>query len=102
MANELKPCPFCGGEAELVRSSQFVRCKTDDCYFYTSAVDINKWNTRTQPPAVSELVEGLMPILGSIEFHAFNHLPASNVRRLIIENANEAMQALANYKKEGE
>lgn len=58
MTNELKPCPFCNGVAELeerklhawehggafaVRCSQ---CRMGDEGFYFSEAAVNKWNTR--------------------------------------------------------
>lgn len=60
MSNELKPCPFCGGEAEYVciQGVAFVRCKRfikcgavgpqqpigDD--FIAKEIAINAWNRR--------------------------------------------------------
>ena len=65
---KIKPCPFCGGEAEIVYSwlpgrlkGRVVSCKTDDCMgvnveqdeqggfipeFYTDEKAIEAWNTR--------------------------------------------------------
>lgn len=55
---ELKPCPFCGGEATLVedifndRLYNYVICSNDDCDANTGRCDtedeaITKWNNRT-------------------------------------------------------
>lgn len=59
--NELKPCPFCGGEAKLVYSEPghedriwcIVRCKDWNCpgehlneWYATDDDAIGKWNTR--------------------------------------------------------
>ena len=53
--SELKPCPFCGGEAEIYRHAlvSWVRCK--ECGVDTPAalpqdeqLDIDFWNTRAE------------------------------------------------------
>lgn len=59
MSNELKPCPFCGGEAELRKwrrwlDFQKVMCINRDCIIYhaddkwykTEAEAIEAWNRR--------------------------------------------------------
>jgi Lar family restriction alleviation protein len=56
MPNELKPCPFCGGEAETIKSFLYgkvtgyaVYCKKCDCELkmYTSKQNATKaWNRR--------------------------------------------------------
>lgn len=50
---ELKPCPFCGGEAELhdVYSIKLYWCKCEECGAETQAEDIiekaiENWNRR--------------------------------------------------------
>ena len=66
---ELLPCPFCGGEAEVVTDLIFtngkptkvyqVYCRENRCvigfcdyaYYMTEEEAINAWNTRTYKPA---------------------------------------------------
>jgi Lar family restriction alleviation protein len=52
MTEELKPCPFCGGEARL-HDENFILC--DECCtegnLYTDPSDaIAAWNRRATPP----------------------------------------------------
>jgi len=63
---KLKPCPFCGGEAETITfsSNEFVQCKMCKASSDDSG-GIRKWNTRaalSRPPQESELVEALETI----------------------------------------
>lgn len=62
MSEELKPCPFCGGEATVTDGEDcdgvqvfFVGCRTKTCicdawdsarYFYSEAEAIKMWNRR--------------------------------------------------------
>ena len=61
MADTLKPCPFCGGEAELIDTHDNwnnttifrVNCPNTDCHIscytgwcYTKKETIEQWNTR--------------------------------------------------------
>ena len=56
---ELKPCPFCGGEAVLVGSKYFwvccKECGTESKADGIKKVVINKWNTRVY----DDLMEGM-------------------------------------------
>lgn len=62
---KLKPCPFCGGKAELSDDYLFfsVHCSNPDCEFEieTKRVEvksdaINAWNTRhNEPPTIDEV-----------------------------------------------
>lgn len=79
--NKLKPCPFCGGEAELLAEedsidSYWVRCPNSECSaktFEYSCGDhaINKWNTRTQDPRIKKMLDylklKLMTLYGDID-----------------------------------
>lgn len=58
MTQELKHCPFCGSNAELVAysSNSFVKCKgcgasSDD------SNGVHKWNTRAEPAPLPDEVE---------------------------------------------
>lgn len=67
---ELLPCPFCGGEAKLVKSKAKVndyRIKCNRCYIKTGwwmgEIDelIEQWNTRVYPKEVQEAIEKQKP-----------------------------------------
>jgi hypothetical protein len=77
MPEELKPCPFCGGEAEFLNSLQTVQkvflnhdtgCIANVVRYFSSKEDaINAWNTRADqsPPVTGETSDG---------YHTFNEL----------------------------
>lgn len=58
MSEEIKPCPFCGGEAELYRGGiKYVLCKeclATSCDFKTEAEAIEAWNARHERTCRSE------------------------------------------------
>lgn len=49
----LKPCPFCGGEADFIGETQTIKCKSCGGAFIVTnpAINLlevaNAWNTRT-------------------------------------------------------
>lgn len=60
MAEKLKPCPFCGGEANLKDASGFIVAKCESCGAESGMVKISaeycandkvaeRWNTRVAP-----------------------------------------------------
>lgn len=75
MGEQLKPCPFCGGEAELcsTRLSEdcmgaYVACTS--CHTQTDMMEdayapfedaVSAWNRRTLNPALQQVVEALEP-----------------------------------------
>jgi Lar family restriction alleviation protein len=62
MSDELKPCPFCGGEAYLRddvshSTAYFIGCATMDCFGeihwgQTMAETVRGWNTRAPDPRI--------------------------------------------------
>lgn len=100
MTNELKNCPFCGGEGAQFdgvdrenKKSSSVICLDCGCKIFRAdflrADAIKAWNTRTQAPAVSELVKALEMAVTTYK----------NMGMRFVGMAR-AEQALANYKKE--
>ena len=51
MSDELKPCPFCGREAEKHTGSfkDGCMCTNDKCVLFARIFLIKAWNTRTNP-----------------------------------------------------
>lgn len=66
MQSELKPCPFCGGEAMIAATLDDMyrpMCKTDGCAFLESNVTraeaIAAWNTRASDAEIARLTSQL-------------------------------------------
>lgn len=56
MTEKLKPCPFCGGEAELRTIGKLAyvecsicHCQTDGVYYKQKKEEIKRWNNRLYP-----------------------------------------------------
>lgn len=76
MSNKLKPCPFCGGEAEIERQyhgGYVVYCQNENCgcaIFGNRDEVLKAWNTRADEPEtyddiqaeINRLTEKLMAI----------------------------------------
>lgn len=80
MNKELKPCPFCGGEAfEYYSGSQFefceVVCKECGCRSKgkTEAEAIEAWNTRKPIDKVVEALEDEYDNAGRLTGYFYNH-----------------------------
>lgn len=69
---ELKPCPFCGGEVELMNSIDLplewtVSCKKCRCktrYYYSPEKAVEDWNLRNDPPNPPLTLEELRELEG--------------------------------------
>lgn len=80
MSNELKPCPFCGGEVSKLKyfnnqiHENLWQIGCDECEFYMEQPfeqeAIKAWNTRTPDPLLAECVDNYRQIV----FCAFNML----------------------------
>ena len=61
---ELKPCPFCGGEAEIVGDdymewiAECVECCASSMTYATEAEAVEAWNTRTPEQAIAATLGG--------------------------------------------
>ena len=64
--NELKPCPFCGGEA-YEKYRDVVNCKNDNCFIQYTDFDIEGWNTRAIDPRLKKTVDELENWMGEIQ-----------------------------------
>lgn len=61
MSEELKPCPFCGGEANLYKYAKngkfLVRCEycgVETIYFGTEEIAIKAWNRRVNDEIIGD------------------------------------------------
>jgi hypothetical protein len=87
--SELKPCPFCGGEAESengfspMESIFYVWCSNEDCYLsprYDGSermFTVEQWNTRTLSPEITRKnitpnLAGGMSAIPDVKFHSHN------------------------------
>lgn len=63
--NELLPCPFCGGEAEVVRQNCGWDVECDDCGIISPAgsyeAAIKFWNSRVHPKDVQVAIGRAIP-----------------------------------------
>jgi Lar family restriction alleviation protein len=78
MSEELKPCPFCGGDASLIVKTFFGLpeedvytvacndCKSQSCYSDDHKETIKIWNTRPAEDALKAEVERLKAVLAEI------------------------------------
>ena len=61
MDNELKPCPFCGGEARLIGHSPYsitcCKCRATTVICNTPEKAIDAWNYRVQPTFTPDELE---------------------------------------------
>lgn len=77
--SDIKPCPFCGGEAE--RRTSKVRCSSWDCEASRVYIDADIWNCRVVSPAVRALVEACRNVAGSAFWRDGAELPSVTTMR---------------------
>ena len=70
MENELRPCPFCGGNELVLEKSAMgrwsvvcIRCESQGNPSFEKRLSIKSWNTRTLPPAVQGVVEAARELM---------------------------------------
>ena len=76
MMAELKPCPFCGGEAEFVGDTQTIKCKNCGGAFIVTNPLISRlevkeaWNRRVPQTVVNQNGENCTSItnIGTLNF----------------------------------
>jgi Lar family restriction alleviation protein len=103
MTEELKPCPFCGGEAEIVTWPKphqpvcYVKCKNclaencDDDFEENVALNVFSWNARAPDPRVKRLEEAAWGVFEDIGYNAGSAIVTSaSVDRLM-----DALNALS-------
>lgn len=81
MNKDLKPCPFCGGEAEIERygtprDSTIYSCRWCGCWLETGEERDHgaRWNTRAPDPASEQMAEALK----SVKHWAVSRCPCKN------------------------
>ena len=93
---ELKPCPFCGGEAtawELNENAHYIGCKEecipsfDSVYHEDDLMCQKQWNTRAEDPSKAELIEALKDMVSITEIAGFERQAWAE-----IETAKEALE----------
>lgn len=97
MNQELKPCPFCGGAAEIYDPPTFCGCRNVRCSGFYSSRRSKDWNTR---PREQELEAALLKAKEALErIERGWHIRESDEQSDIAREALAAIEAVTNKNK---
>ena len=91
---ELKPCPFCGGRAELTAIPSVSihyrckRCKASGPYHTAHKDHVEQWNTRATDPLLKEMAEAFEVIIRCLS-HGLQDCKASITAKAILQKYHE-------------
>ena len=95
---ELKPCPFCGGEAELSEDEFFCRysvvctkCGAETAAYGVEQDAIDAWNNRVQPTQPTFTPDEIDAIRRMFEFR-YPILPLSETETTVINKCNRILK----------
>jgi hypothetical protein len=92
MNNELKPCPFCGGEARLIGHSPYsitcCKCRATTVICDTPEKAINEWNRRVQPTFTPDELDAIRRMFRD-RYPRAHELP--EIEQSIIRKCNYAL-----------
>ena len=104
MTDELKPCPFCGGEAACIEDGSHSTAWEIGCYNGQCAAEpsvweprkemaIAAWNTRAAPPLNDPLVLALVEAANGVVNEYYNQVHGPVIYN--IKHLDAALEAIA-------
>ena len=90
--DQLKPCPFCGGEAEIKEDGYTIECQ--ECYITRSGLDvIPNWNTRCDT-TIDKVLEIVKEARQEVDKLGEDDLYGIGVLRIIIDKFEQKIEEL--------